>query len=186
MNEISLQIDGQAVSVPEGTTILEAAQSAGIVIPTLCHHEQLEPFGACRLCIVEVEGGGKTRLLASCVAPVEEETRVRTSSETVDRFRKTLLELMLARAPFAPVLRELAREYGAEAARFEPDASFCIHCGLCVRYCAEVKQKHAVAFIDRGVNKEICFIPEIAAVECPTCQECFSLCPTSYLQAAYV
>ena len=62
----------------------------------------------------------------------------------------------------------------------------CIHCGLCVRYCAEVKKLNAVGFIDRGIRKEICFIPEIAARECKSCMECFPLCPTSYLQAAFV
>ncbi|NNL74879.1 MAG: 4Fe-4S dicluster domain-containing protein, partial [Desulfobacterales bacterium] len=66
------------------------------------------------------------------------------------------------------------------------DASFCIHCGLCVRYCAEVKKKYAVGFVDRGIKKEISFIPEISARECWDCKECFELCPTSYLQAAYV
>jgi predicted molibdopterin-dependent oxidoreductase YjgC len=80
----------------------------------------------------------------------------------------------------------MAREYGADRNRFEPEASFYIHCGLCVRYCAEVVEKHAVGFIDRGVRKEISFLPEIAAVECEDCKQCFPLCPTSYLQAAYV
>jgi predicted molibdopterin-dependent oxidoreductase YjgC len=83
-------------------------------------------------------------------------------------------------------LKELAREYGANRDRFDKEASFCIHCGLCVRYCSEVKKKDAVGFIDRGIRKEIRFIPEIAARECPGCMECFALCPTSYLQAAYV
>lgn len=88
--------------------------------------------------------------------------------------------------PDSPELLEYAREYGADKDRFEKEASFCIHCGLCVRYCAEVKQKNAVGFVDRGIRKEICFIPEIAAKECWDCKECFPLCPTEALQAAYV
>ena len=111
---------------------------------------------------------------------------VRTRSEKIDRIRKTLLELYLAHAPDSPQLKELAEEYGADRDRFEKDASFCIHCGHCVRYCAEVVQKNAVGFIDRGIRKEISFIPEIAAKECSDCKRCFPLCPTSYLQAAYV
>jgi bidirectional [NiFe] hydrogenase diaphorase subunit len=111
---------------------------------------------------------------------------VRTRTEKVNKIRKTLLELLLAHAPESPQLQELAREYGADKNRFEKEASFCIHCGLCVRYCAEVKKKNAVGFIDRGIRKEICFIPEIAAKECNSCKECFPLCPTSYLQAAFV
>jgi len=186
MSGILLQIDGRDVEVEAGTTLLTAARSAGISIPTLCHHEKLEPFGGCRLCIVEVEVGGRTSLVVACVSPVEEGAVVRTRSETVDAYRKTLLELLLSRAPHAPLLVEMAREYGADANRFEKETSFCIHCGLCVRYCAEVKKKHAVGFIDRGVRKEIAFLPEIALKECDACKECFPLCPTSYAQAAYV
>ena len=186
MSEILLQIDDKEVKATEGMTVLEAAQRAGISIPTLCHHEKLEPFGGCRICIVEVESRGWTKLVVSCVYPVEEKLIVRTRSEKVDRIRKTILELLLAHAPDSPVLQELAQEYGADKNRFEKEASFCIHCGLCVRYCAEVKKKNAVGFIDRGIRKEISFIPEIASKECNDCKECFSLCPTSYLQAAFV
>jgi bidirectional [NiFe] hydrogenase diaphorase subunit len=186
MKEIQLQIDGKEVRTLEGTTVLAAARSAGIAIPTLCHHERLAPLGACRMCIVEASRGPWKKLVAACVSPAEEGWVVQTRSEKIDRFRRSLLELMLARAPQSPPLQEMAREYGADPDRFEKDASFCIHCGLCVRYCAEVKQKHAIGFIDRGIRKEISFIPEIAAAECDACQECFPLCPTSYLQAAYV
>lgn len=186
MSEILVQIDGQDVKAREGMTVLEAARSAGIAIPTLCHHEKLEPFGACRLCIVEAEVKGWTRLVVSCIYPVEKNLIVRTRSAKVDRIRKTILELLLAHAPDSVQLEALAHVYGADKNRFEKEASFCVHCGLCVRYCAEVKQKHALGFIDRGTSKEICFIPQIAAQECWNCKECFSLCPTSYLQAAYV
>jgi bidirectional [NiFe] hydrogenase diaphorase subunit len=186
MSEILLKIDGTEVKATQGMTVLEAAQEAGIFIPTLCHHEKLEPFGACRICIVEVESRGWTRLVVSCVYPVEEKLIVRTRSEKVDRIRKTILELLLAHAPDSPVLQDLAKAYGADKSRFEKEASFCIHCGLCVRYCAEVKKKNAVGFVDRGIRKEISFIPEIASRECNDCKECFPLCPTSYLQAAFV
>ena len=186
MSEILLQIDGKEVRAKEGMTVLEAAQGAGISIPTLCHHEKLEPFGGCRICMVEIEVRGWTQLVVSCVYPAEENLVVRTRTEKIDRIRKTILELLLAHAPDAPDLQELAQEYGADKNRFEKDASFCIHCGLCVRYCAEVKKKYAVGFVDRGIRKEISFIPEISAKECWDCKECFELCPTSYLQAAYV
>jgi len=186
MSEITLEIDGIKVQATDGMTLLEAAQSVGIYIPTLCHHEKLEPFGGCRLCIVEVDERGWTKLVVSCVYLVADGLVVRTRSEKIDRIRKTILELLLAHAPDAEVLKELAQEYGADKDRFEKDPSFCIHCGLCVRYCAEVKQKHAVGFVDRGIRKEISFIPEIAARECNACKECFPLCPTSYLQAAFV
>jgi bidirectional [NiFe] hydrogenase diaphorase subunit len=186
MSEIRLQIDGREVRAKEGMTVLEAARSAGISIPTLCHHEKLEPFGACRICVVEADVRGRTNLVVSCVYQVEENLVVRTRSEKVARIRKTLLELLLAHAPDSPKLMDLAAEYGADKDRFEKEASFCVHCGLCVRYCAEVKKKNAVGFVDRGIRKEISFIPAVAARECHGCKECFPLCPTSYLQAAFV
>lgn len=181
-----MKIDGKDVKAQEGMTLLEAARSAGITIPTLCHHEKLEPFGGCRLCLVELEFKGWVRRVVACVYPVEKNLVVRTRSETIDRIRKTILELQLAHAPDSPDLLALAQEYGADKDRFEKEASFCIHCGLCVRYCAEVKKKNAVGFVDRGIRKEISFIPEIAARECWDCKECFELCPTEALQAAYV
>jgi len=185
MSKILLQIDGKEVEAKEGMTILEAARGAGIFIPTLCHHEKLEPYGACRICIVEADARGKTNLVAACLHPVEQDLVVRTRSEKVDKTRKILLEQFLAHAPDAPALQDLAQEYGADKDRFEKESSFCILCGLCVRYCSEVKKKNAIGFFDRGANREISFIPEVASKECWNCKECFPLCPTSYLQAAY-
>jgi len=186
MSEIQLEIDGIKVKSTVGMTLLEAARTAGIKIPTLCHHEKLEPFGGCRICIVEVEERGWTKLVVSCVYTVQENIIVRTRSEKVDRIRKTIIELLMAHAPDSPDLLEMAEEYGAKPNRYPKDPSFCIHCGLCVRYCAEVAKKNAIGFVDRGINKEISFIPKIAAKECNDCKECFPLCPTSYLQAAFV
>ncbi len=186
MSEIQFEIDGKKVKAKQDQTILETAREAGIYIPTLCHHEKLEPFGGCRMCIVEVEVNGWTKLVVSCVYPAEENIIVRTRSEKIDRIRKTIIELLMAHAPDSPQLMEMAKEYKADKERYEKDASFCIHCGLCVRYCNEVKKADALGFVDRGINKEISFIPEIASKVCNDCKECFELCPTSYLQAAFV
>jgi NADH dehydrogenase/NADH:ubiquinone oxidoreductase subunit G len=186
MSEILLQIDGKEVKAKDGMTVLEAAKVAGISIPTLCHHEKLEPYGGCRLCIVEAEVRGWTQLVVSCVYQVAKDLIVRTRSEKIDRIRKIILELLMAHAPDAFDLQDLAKEYGADRNRFGKEASFCIHCGLCVRYCNEIKQKNAVGFVDRGTRKEISFIPEIASKECWNCKECFPLCPTEALQAAFV
>ena len=186
MSDITLTIDGKEVKANAGTTVLEAAKTAGVNIPTLCYHEKLEPFGGCRLCIVEIESRGSSRLVVSCVYPVEKNLIVRTRTEKVDRIRKMILELLLAHAPDAFDLQDLAKEYNADKNRFEKEPSFCVHCGLCVRYCDEVKKKNAIGFVDRGIRKEINFIPEIAAKECWDCKECFPLCPTEALQAAFV
>jgi NADH dehydrogenase/NADH:ubiquinone oxidoreductase subunit G len=186
MSEIIVQIDGKEVKAAEGMTILEAAQSADIFIPTLCFHEKLESYGACRICTVEVEVRGWTKLVAACLYPLEQDLVVKTRSEKVDKIRKMILEFLLAHAPNSLPLLDLAQEYGADKDRFEKESSFCILCGLCVRYCAEVKKKNAVGFVDSGAKREISFIPEIALRECSRCKECFELCPTSYLQAAFV
>jgi NADH dehydrogenase/NADH:ubiquinone oxidoreductase subunit G len=186
MAEINLQIDGKKVVAQEGMTILEAARSIGVEIPTVCDHEKLLPYGACRVCTVEADANGKTSLVAACQQPAANGLVVRTRSEKVDRIRKVLLEQMLSHAPDAEQLVALAATYGADRDRFDKEASFCILCGLCVRYCAEIKQKHAVGFFERGSKREIAFIPEVAVRECWDCKECFPLCPTSALQAAYV
>lgn len=186
MKEMTLHIDGREVKAKEGMTVLDAASQVGIRIPTLCYHEALEPYGGCRLCTVEVEQRGRTSLVASCLYPVEEGLIVRTRTPKVDKLRRTILELLLAHAPDSPILEEYAKEYGAKKDRFEKHPSFCILCGLCVRYCAEVKKANAISFISRGTSREINFIPEIASKVCWDCKECFPLCPTSYLQAAYV
>lgn len=185
MSKIHLKIDGNEVEAEKGTTILEAARTVGIEIPTLCHHEALEPYGACRICVVQVDAGGRQGLGAACVRRVEENMVVETRTKQVDSIRRILIEQFLAHAPDSPVLLRLAEQYGADKDRFEKQASFCILCGLCVRYCAEIAKKNAIGFYDRGSTREIKFIPQVAANECRDCKACFSLCPTSYLQAAY-
>ena len=186
MSDMALQIDGKEVTAVAGMTVLQAAKEAGINIPTLCHHKLLEDYGGCRLCMVEVESHGKTSYVVSCLYPVEKGLVVRTRSEKVDNIRRVIIEELMAHAPDAPELVSLAYEYGADRNCFEKEANFCVMCGLCVRYCAEVKQKHAVGFIENGPMREISFIPEVAAKACWDCQECFAICPTSYAQAAYL
>lgn len=186
MTEIVLTIDGKEVKAAAGMTVLDAARQEGIYIPTLCHHEKLEAFGGCRLCMVEVEVRGRKSYVVSCLYPVEKDIVVRTRSEKVDKIRKVIVEELMAHAPDAPELVRLAQEYGADRDRFEQAPSFCVLCGLCVRYCAEIKQKNAIGFVDQGPSREIRFVPKIAAKECWECKECFPLCPTSALQAAFV
>jgi NADH dehydrogenase/NADH:ubiquinone oxidoreductase subunit G len=103
MSKISLRIDGRDVAASEEMTILEAARSAGIAIPTVCHHEKLKPFGGCRLCMVEAEAGGRTNLVAACMYPVQKDLVVRTRSEQIDKIRKVLTEQLLAYAPESEV-----------------------------------------------------------------------------------
>lgn len=186
MSLIILTIDGKEVKAEPGMTVVEAALGAGIDIPTLCHHEKLTPYTACRICMVEIESKGRVSLDTACSRSVKANMVVKTRSEKIDKIRKTILELMLSHAPDSPILHDLAKVYGADKDRFEKESSFCVLCGLCVRYCAEVKKKNAVGFINRGPKREINFIPEISSKECWNCKECFPLCPTEALQAAYL
>ena len=179
MGDVALVINGQTITAQEGTTILEAARGLGVDIPTLCHRDELTPFGACRLCTVEIsKGGGRSRLVTSCAYPVEEGLDVQTESEAVVKGRKLILELLLVRAPGVQQVREYGRRYGADETKFKADPSFCILCGLCVNYCAEVKGNHAIGFVGRGVDRQVMFLPGAVAGVCSECGDCFTLCPT--------
>ncbi len=176
MKKVRLNIDGKDVEAEEGMTLLEAARAAGIHIPTLCYHEKLAPYGACRFCTVEISRNGKTRLVTSCLYNVENGLVVKTGSPKVIKMRKMLLELMLASAP---VLSELAGQYGIEKPRFKSEVTQCILCGLCARYCAEVKGANAITFVGRGVGRRVAFIDEVVSTGvCMDCRECFGVCPT--------
>jgi heterodisulfide reductase subunit A len=131
---VKLLINGREVTTEKGHTVLEAAREAGIDIPTLCHHESLPPYGACRFCIVEVTRNGRTRLHASCVLPVADGMEVLTHSDRVIKVRRILMELMLARCPESPVLRNLAFEIGVGECRFDRlrgSKSPCRECQIC-------------------------------------------------------
>jgi bidirectional [NiFe] hydrogenase diaphorase subunit len=203
MSDVSLIINDIEVKADKGMTILQAARIAGIDIPTLCSHEQLAPYGACRLCTVEITREQQSQLVASCVHPVEDGLIVNTESEPVIRGRKMLLALLWARAPGVQALRKYGIKYGitevgagtdytiipgisTTKTKFEIEPTFCTLCGLCVRYCAEVKKKNAIGFIGRGTEREVVFLPEIASKECLHCgEECYPLCPTGALPLHY-
>src|SRR5512136_484801 len=104
---VKLLIDGKQTQAEEGRTVLQAAREAGIHIPTLCSHESLAPYGACRFCMVEVKQRGRTKLVTSCTLPAAEGMEIQTRSERVLRIRRVLAELMLARAPGSAVIRDL-------------------------------------------------------------------------------
>ena len=182
---ITLQIDGKEVTAKEAMTVVEAAKEAGIEIPTLCYHEKLKPYGACRICSVEVERKGRVRIVAACGYPVEQGLVVRTRSHRLDTIRKVLIELVapmtMVDGEVAGEIKKLAKEYGANIHRFESrfraKPTRCILCGQCVRYCDEVVGEHAIGFVGRGIERRAAFFPEKAKA-CLTCQACFDLCPT--------
>jgi len=178
--KVTLIVNDREVKAKDGMTILEAARDAGIYIPTLCYNEKLAPYGACRLCTVEISRNKRTRLVTACVYPAEDGLVVKTDTPQVLKIRKMLLELMLASAP-VKTIQDLARQYGVSKSRFKAEKTDCILCGQCVRYCAEIRRANAIGFVGRGIKRRVVFFPEIASTVCASCRECFSLCPTGKL-----
>ncbi len=169
MTTVRLEIDEKTVHAQEGTTIFEAAESAGIKIPHMCHEKHLKPYGACRLCMVELVNGAKKKLVASCVYPVEEGLVVQTRSDKLTKMRRMIIELTW------PVSQDLAKEFGVTRSRFRTETSDCHLCGICVRHCSEVKKLNTVYFKGRGIDREIAIVPGLGN-ECNYCQECFGFC----------
>jgi len=184
--KINIVIDGKKVQIDKGNTLMQAAKKLGIHISALCYHEKIKPHGACRLCIVEVERKGKSKIVASCAFPAEEGLIVRTESPKVEQIRKNLVELYVALFSFNPEIKRLAKKFGLVATRYKKEYNYCILCGLCVRYCEEVKKNNAIGFVGRGINKKVVFIPESAYFKkCKDCMECMDICPTGVFPSNY-
>jgi len=188
MAEVALEIDGREVKVEQDTTILEAAKNVGIDIPTLCYHPALAPFGACRICSVEITSRGRSRIVTSCNYPVEEGLVVSTKSPNVIEIRKMLLELLLARAPKAEIIQDLAKEYGVEKTRFkikDPE-NLCILCGLCARICEERMGVSVINFVNRGVERKVQTpfqrTSDADLDLCLACGACAFVCPTGAIK----
>ncbi|MCP4757589.1 MAG: 2Fe-2S iron-sulfur cluster binding domain-containing protein [Proteobacteria bacterium] len=178
---ITLTINGREISAPVGTTILEAAGDANIGIPHLCHNEELAPYGSCRLCLVEITQGKRTRLVASCIYEVAEGLRVRTHTERVLNVRRLVVELLLTRNPDHPVLLEMAESLQVEKSRFEADPKGCILCGMCVRTCREVVEVSALGFKGRGHARTVATPFDDAPPDCIACGSCAYVCPVQVI-----
>lgn len=182
---VNLEINGVPVEVEKGTTILEAARFLGFPIPTLCHMEGLTPYGACRLCVVEIGEGPRARLVSSCTYPAEEGLKVRTASARVVRARKMVIELLLATAPQSKVIQDLASAWEVRQQRFRQENEDCILCGLCVRMCEEQMVAKAIGFRGRGENRSIGTPFDIVSEECRRCGGCMYVCPVCMLRCTY-
>jgi NADH dehydrogenase/NADH:ubiquinone oxidoreductase subunit G len=183
---ITLKINGLEVSVDKGSTLLETARFLGFPIPTLCHMDGLSPYGACRLCVVEIGEGAKAKLVSSCTYPAEEGLSVRTTSERVQKARRMVLELLLASCPQSKVIQDLASAHGIRRQRFKQEHEDCILCGLCVRMCEEQMMAKAIGFRGRGENRSIGSTPfDIKSDVCRLCGGCIYVCPACQLRCTY-
>jgi NADH dehydrogenase/NADH:ubiquinone oxidoreductase subunit G len=184
-----ITIDSQHVEMSPGTTLLQAIRETGVELPTLCHLEGLKPYGACRLCLVDVftpepEGAGaesEPQVVAACTYPVEEGLVVETAGERSTAVRRVMLEFMLARCPSSDVIHSLAAESGVTQSRFPSNGKedeLCILCGLCVRVCRDLVGAAAIGFIDRGSGREVGPPFKLHSEACIGCGACAAVCPT--------
>lgn len=177
---VKVNIDGAEIQAEAGQTVLEAASENNVYIPTLCHHESIEPYGACRLCMVEVTARGRQRLVTSCLYGVEEGLTVRTDTPRVQKVRRMVMQLLLARCPESKVLQDMAAKLGVEKTPFKADGDHgnCILCALCTRACEEVVGRSAISLVDRGVERKVSTPFEVASETCIACGSCAYVCPT--------
>ena len=178
---VAITIDGRAIKAPSGTTILEAARDANISIPNLCSNEELAPYGACRLCLVEITQGDRTKLVASCIYEVAEGLVVKTATERVLNVRKLVIELLLARNPNHPTLKAIAVELETDGDLFPVDFKGCILCGQCVRTCQEVVEVSAIGFKSRGRSKKVSTPFDESPADCIACGSCAYICPVQVI-----
>ena len=177
-----LRINGIPLEVERGTSVLEAARFLGIPIPTLCHDDGLTPYGACRLCVVEVNANGRSRLLSACTLPAEEGMEIQTHSVRVEQARRQLVELYIATCPQSKRLQDLASAMGVRQCRYEPANEHCIQCGLCVRMCEQQMMAGAIGFAYRGAHRKVSRPFDMTSERCRQCGACLYICPVCELR----
>jgi NADH dehydrogenase/NADH:ubiquinone oxidoreductase subunit G len=175
---LTLRLDDKQIHVQPGRTLLEAAREHGIWIPTLCYHEAMEPYGGCRLCVIEMETPGGPRLVAACSHPCQEGAVVRTNTPMVEQARRVAAELLLARAGEVPFIRELAASLGVRATPYRLPADDCVLCARCVRACREIVGVGALSMAKRGSHREVTPPFHISSADCIECATCVLVCPT--------
>jgi heterodisulfide reductase subunit A len=178
-DRVRIILDGRSGEVARGATILDAAREMGIAIPTLCNYRGLSPYGACRICVVEIDTPGGPKQVASCSHPVHENLVVRTDTDDVRESRRTVLELLLAQAPDSPQLAVLAAGLGIRSTPFEAAAEGkCILCGRCVSVCGDLMGRGAIGLFGRGSRRVVSTAFHEPTDQCQACGACAFVCPT--------
>lgn len=179
-DKIVVTIDGRPVRADHRETVLEVARRCGVEIPTLCHHEALEPAGACRLCLVEVAKGDWSKIVTACNYPVWDGVEIRTGTEKVRSLRRMTMEALLARCPDVKEIAALAKKLGVETSRFEAADETCILCGMCTRVC-ESYATAAISMVGRGDDKFVGTFAGQPPEDCVGCGACAEICPTNHI-----
>jgi len=179
---VKLTINGNQEEFAEGKKLLECIESLGIQVPTLCHHKALLPYGACRLCLVEVTQGTRTSIQTSCTYPAMDGLVVQTDTEEIIKTRQIMMELILARCPEIKSIQKLAEELGVKETRIEKKNDDCVLCGLCVRVCQERMGINAVSFSNRGSKRMVSPPFDVLSDVCQTCGACAYICPTERIK----
>ena len=177
---VNLTINEKKLEVADGMTVLEAAKQAGIEIPTMCHSPELTPYGACRLCLVEVNRNGRSAVTTSCNCIAEEGMRIQTDTPAVVQDRRVMADLILSRCPEVPAVQRMAISLGVEKPSYttENEKEDCILCGMCVRACDEKAQQHVLGFVGRGPDRQVTTAFNVRSEVCDTCNQCIEYCPT--------
>lgn len=183
---LTLTINGKRVQAREGEMLLAAIRRESIDIPTLCQHDAVEPYGGCRLCMVEItreDWDGWTKEVTSCLYPVEDGLIVTTHSKNLIELRKTLLDLYLARNPKAELIQRMASDYGITHTSYQevPDSDTCILCAICTRIC-DAMGFGAISTVNRGHGREIAPPNWQAPPDCVGCLACAKNCPTGFIE----
>ena len=188
---VTIKLNETQYEVEDGATVLEAARQNGIEIPTLCHNDYLKPYGGCRLCLVEQVG--RPVLVPACTTIVSDGLEIKTESERIINSRKFVIMLLLSRCPSSEKLQQLARELDipydhenslSRVGRYllyrapKRQETNCILCGLCVRVCQEITERHALSISQRGISRKVTPPFAKSAATCIGCAACAYACPT--------
>ena len=185
VDRIEIAINGRTVKARDREPLIDVCEREGLHIPTLCHHRRLEPYGVCRVCMVKVSWGDKSKYVTACNYPVQSGDVFDTEGEDVVKLRRMSIEALLGRCPNEPGIVEFAANHGVTSSRFppqKPDGDDCILCGLCVRVCDEVVGAHALGFMSRGPERDVATPFMEHPESCIGCGVCSTLCPTTAMK----
>ncbi len=174
---IDFSINGAEIHVLQRTTVLDAAIEYGICIPHLCHMKGILPMGACRLCIVEMVSGNRSRITASCTLEAKPGMKVLTHTPQLMAARKIIAELLVAEAPNSRAIQDIAVKCGVQEVRVPFHNAECVQCGRCVRVCDEMWNSHSLGFVGRAKERHLDLPFHSRPPTCHRCWTCSDVCP---------